>query len=435
MLFRRSRPASGLVLIWVTSVLPVALWLMARPVDERVATWHTALGSVSKALGLVGLTLMAWAVVLAARLRLLEHFFGGLDRAYRHHHVVGGVAFILLLLHPTLLAARYASVSMERAARLWVPDIEDGPLLYGQVALYLMIPSLLATLFGHLRHTAFVRTQQVLGVLLIPAALHVLLIRGDSRSFWPLRSYLILVTGMAFLAYIYHPILTRFLTSRHRYVVKQVHALAPDVTELIVAPQSRLLAFIPGQYAFLTVHAEALGEEAHPFSLASSPREADIRFVIKHLGDWTTELARVPAGTRATIEGPYGTFSHRHGRSHRQIWVAGGIGIAPFLSMARSLDEPPRYSVDLWYGVRDDDDPFLPELVELARTRQNLRVFPVREDPDGLITAEMLDARSGLDGKEILLCGPQAMMDSLREQLMKRGVAESEIHYEDFSFR
>lgn len=409
-------------------------WLAARPFEDRVATWSTGIGSLSKALGFVGIALMAWAVILAARLRLLEHLFGGLDRAYRHHHLIGGVAFILVLLHPTLMALRYASVSMTRASHLWLPTIQDWPLLWGQVALYLMTLALLATFFGRLRHVAFVRMQQLLGILLVPAFLHVATIRGDTRDFWPLRAYLLLLVGGAAAAYVYHPVLTRLLTSRRRYRVESVRALSSDVTELILVPAGRLMAFIPGQFAFITLHAVPPGDEAHPFSIASAPRASRLRFVVKHLGDWTSALPAVTSGTIATIEGPYGEFSHRFGRSTRQIWIAGGIGIAPFLSMATSLDDTPRYTIDLWYGHRGSD-PFLDELRSYQAGIRGLRVFTVDEEQDGFITGAMLEARSGVAGTDVFICGPHQMMQSLREQLAELGVAEDRVHYEDFSFQ
>ncbi len=422
-------------LVWVSSLLPLALWLAARPLDERVATWQGLVGTVSKALGLISLALLAWAVILAARLRIFERLFDGLDRAYRYHHVVGGTAFVLALLHPTLLAARYASVSMDRAARLWVPTVTDWPLTLGQVAVYVMIPALVVTLFVQLRHAAFIWTQRLLGILLIPAAAHVLTIRGDSRDFLPLRLYLFVLLATAVSAYVYHPLLSGVLARRHRYRVTSVRQFDEEITELVLSPVGRLITFAPGQFAFLRLLDAPVGAEPHPFSIASSPAEANIRFLIKRLGDYTGRLGEVQADGEATLEGPYGTFSYRHWANANQIWIAGGIGIAPFIGMARSLDAASRYHVDLWYGFADEDDALLAEVTELGSRRSDLRVVPVCEATDGLISADLIDRRSGLAGKEILLCGPHEMMEALRTQLIDRGVPAARMHYEDFAFR
>ncbi len=140
-------------------------------------------------------------------------------------------------------------------------------------------------------------------------------------------------------------------------------------------------------------------------------------------------------GAGATLEGPYGTFSYRHWANANQIWVAGGIGIAPFLGMARSLDAANRYRVDLWYGFADEDDSLLAETIELGSRTRGLRVMPVCEATDGLINADLIDSRSGLAGKEILLCGPRDMMEALGTQFIDRGVPAARIHYEDFAFQ
>jgi predicted ferric reductase len=425
----------GHALVWITSAIPLALWLAARPLEERVATWQTTVGSASKALGLLGLTLLAWAVILAARLRPLERAFDGLDRAYRQHHLVGGAAFVLILLHPTLLAARYASVSLDRAAGLWLPTAEDWPLTLGQLAVYPMVPALVATIFVRVRHRTFVWSQRLLGILLIPAAAHVLLIRGDARDFLPLRAYLLALVAVAVLAFVHHPLLSSTLARRHRFRLRRIRLLGDDVTELVLAPVGRSMHFVPGQFVFLRLADEHLGGEPHPFSIASAPTESDVRLVVKRLGDFTSRLPEAHEGSDATLEGPYGTFSYRHWPTERQLWIAGGIGLAPFLGMARSLAGGPGHRVDLWYGHARTDDPFLAELQELERAVPGLRVFAVCEADDGFIDAKRIEQASGLEDREILLCGPHAMMEALRGQFLERGVRASRIHYEDFAFR
>lgn len=425
----------GPAVVWGTALLTPVLWFLARPLDERFATWQGGLGTLSKALGLLALALLAWAVILAARLRVVERLFDGLDRAYRYHHLVGGSAFVLALLHPTLLAARYAATSMERAAGLWVPTAGNWPLTLGQVAVYLAIPAMVATIYVPMRHIAFVWTQRLLGMLVVPAAAHVLLIRGDSRDFLPVRVYLLALLGAAFAAYLYHPVLSSLRAGRHSYLVESVRLLGSEVTELVLRPLGGIIHFLPGQFLFLRLADSALGGESHPFSIASAPGEGNVRLLVKKLGDYTAHLDEVQPGTVATLEGPYGTFSYRHWPNRRQIWIAGGIGIAPFLSMARNLGATPGYSVDLWYGHETPDDPLLAEVVSLGPRVRGLRVLPVCEETDARIDARRLATVSRIEDCEILICGPHEMMESLRTQFEELGVPAERVHYEDFAFR
>jgi predicted ferric reductase len=130
------------------------------------------------------------------------------------------------------------------------------------------------------------------------------------------------------------------------------------------------------------------------------------------------------------VEGPYGSFTHRSLPRRRQIWIAGGIGVTPFLSMARSLrgDEP--VDVDLYYCVEHAEEAhFLDEL----RTRGPVAL--VARDEQGFLTADRIAAEHpDLSEAEVLVCGPPAMIESLRTQLAAAGLPRERFHAEEFGF-
>lgn len=136
------------------------------------------------------------------------------------------------------------------------------------------------------------------------------------------------------------------------------------------------------------------------------------------------------------MEGPYGSFAHRGLPGRKQLWLAGGIGVTQFLSMARSLRYANEPAVDFYYCVEHPEDAhFLDELHAVAARRPDFRVFLVPRDEAGFLTAERLSHDSGdLTAREILICGPPPMIDSLRSQLLARGVPGDRIHAEEFGF-
>lgn len=164
--------------------------------------------------------------------------------------------------------------------------------------------------------------------------------------------------------------------------------------------------------------------------------DSRLRFTIKHLGDYTARIEDVALGAEAIIERPYGRFSHRYARGRRQAWIAGGIGIAPFLSMAAALDADTGYDVTLFYGYADDGPPaILEELADVEARNPNLDLVLMDQHCDGILDVAALRARLGtLDGIEFLLCGPPPMLHSIRQQLDDAGVPSSRIHFEEFDF-
>jgi predicted ferric reductase len=124
-----------------------------------------------------------------------------------------------------------------------------------------------------------------------------------------------------------------------------------DLIEITLAPTGPApLPVAGGQFAYLRVG----DAHEHPFSVAGVDADGSVRLTIRALGRDTGRLyAEVREGVPATLRGPYGMFDHTLGGA-RQIWVAGGIGIAPFLGwLAGSGDQPAR--VDLFYCTPSRD--------------------------------------------------------------------------------
>jgi predicted ferric reductase len=159
-----------------------------------------------------------------------------------------------------------------------------------------------------------------------------------------------------------------------------------------------------------------------------------VRLVVKALGDHTARLLDLQPGGIALLEGAYGGCSYLCVANRRQIWIGGGIGVTPFLSMARSLGGAP-YDIDFYYCTeRAEDAFFLDELFALSDHNPRFRVIPIRRISLGHITVEDMQAASGdLARHDILLCGPSVMIHSLRAQLQARGVPSRQIHFEDFT--
>jgi predicted ferric reductase len=449
----------GALAVIVLCLVPVALWAGAVPFEVRFATLQTSLTAVGAAFGVAGVTSFALNLVLGARLKPFDGFFGGLDNLYRIHRMNGRAAFLLLLVHGALIVSAQATVSLGNAFTFLLPT-SSWTVTLGLIALLGMAVSIGFTLYGHLGHEAFVYVQRTFGVIFLVGSLHVFLTPGTKAVSPALRYYLLAVIGLGIAGFVYRSVLGESLVPRHDYTIAAVNHLGPGVMEIAMSPVDEPLNFIPGQFVFVTFRSDtlkrhlrpfsifsegqfgvlimkpgAVAHQYHPFSITSPPDGRTLSVVVKAVGDYTHAMEVLERGAGARVEGPFGAFSHLKVDNPRQIWVAGGIGITPFLSMARSL-EPSEREIDFYYAMEDGHQGYyLDEFYAIADRVPRFRVIPIRRDRLGFVTADDIAGVSrNLEAKDILICGPPPMVQALTAQLGAAGVPRERIHYELFGF-
>lgn len=413
---------SGL-LVWI--VTPVVAWAGIEPIGDRFTGSTTTLRSLAMIAGLLGYGAWSGNIVLGARIAPIERAWSGLDHLYRAHRRTGEATVFLLVLHGALMLASIESLDYL--------NVRTGAIFLGPVVLALLVFLVLVSVYGRLHRDPFVWIQRALGGLFLVGLFHVFGVVGDTSRSRTFAITLGLMAAGAATAWIYRSVLGRRVAPRHHYTVAAMRPVSDRVTEVVLDPVDHPLDFSPGQFAFLSLGAPAHDTRPHPFSLTSRPGDPQLTFVVKGLGDHTRELATIPAGTSARVEGPYGSLCHVRMPSKRQVWIGGGIGITPFISMARAVSRgTDGYDVDLYYCVAHAGETYFHD--ELA---DHVDVITVQEDRDGFLTAAKIAERSGpLTGDvDYLLCGPPGMMHALRSQLEAAGVPASRIHAEDFTFR
>lgn len=446
----------GWPLILGLSFVPLIIWAIwpysfdqrfLRGGELQYAMTMTAIGQM---LGLVGMAMFALNLVLSARLKWLESIFGGMNKIYIVHHTLGGLAFILLLLHPLFLVARYLQAegqAIKNALTLyvWNPTCvanfslfsPDCSTMYAVVGLSLMILFLVITFFVKLPYPTWKLTHKFLGLAFFFASLHVLTIASDVTTVTYLKYYMFFLVAAGFLGVLYRTVLGFIIVPRVEYVIDEVRSVSESVSEIVMHAKNekQCIRYTPGQFIFVGFpDVSGLGE-VHPFSLSSQPEGVCISIGVKALGDYTKRLRELHHGMRAIVEGPFGRTSYVYYPRKSQIWIAGGIGITPFLGMARSLKSDDGYKVDLYYSVVDRNEAaFLGELEQIAAQNSNLRLISWFSKEKSFLTAEAIIKESvGVLGKEIFLCGPPTMMKALKAQFGKWKVPVANIHSEEFS--
>lgn len=417
------------------ATVPAIFWATMAPLAGRFGNWQAALTSAGQLLALVGITLFAVSLILSGRFKFLEKYFRGLNRIYVNHHTIGGIAFILLMVHPLVLATRFVPTST-RFAAMFLIGAGNIILLFGVIALGIMTLLLILTFYFRPKYHIWKWTHRFLGLAFVFAAAHVSFITSDVSRNLGLKIYILSLAAAALLTRLYRIIWRHSFVDKYIYTVGSVRAVGPTAVEIELAPAGKKMPYQSGQFAFFSFRDPKVGREEHPFSLASPPSGENIKIVAKVLGDFTARLKDLTPGTEVLVEGAYGDFNFRNFPAKKQVWIAGGIGITPFLGMARDLEGGAGYEITLYYCAKTDDEMmYFDELKEISVKSNNFKVIGFCQSREGFISAEAIKNTSGdFSGKDFLLCGPPGMMTALRKQFVSLGVKSKNIHSEEFEF-
>ncbi len=412
-------------------LIPIGLWFSSQP----LTIWSTtpgALRSIGHLCGLVGATLFSYNFILAARISWVEEILNGLPKVYTLHHLFGGLAFILLLVHPVFLGLQYLSYSVSTAASFYITIVHDLPKLLGLLAWATLVGLLIITFFIQIAYHHWKATHQWLGLALVLASLHVYLIPGHLDSAPWLRGYMVTLMAAGLAAFAYRVLGGRWLVRRYVYRVDSVKVHNQLATKVRLRPARRPISYKAGQFFFMRVHTQnGITKEAHPFSFTSSPTQSPISFAAKIAGDYTSTLSQLRPGMVVDIEGPYGRFLQVQANTS-QVWVAGGIGITPFMSRARELSPSFNGKIHLYYVVRNKRQAlFAQELAVIARAIPRFKLSIWSSRTRGQFTVKNI-TEVGQPDVRYFICGPNGMMTDLHYQLRLKNTPKWRIHTEEF---
>jgi predicted ferric reductase len=434
------------VVIGVLVLAQVALWLSSRPSGEDAGSY------VGQLAGVEAVLMLAMAIVLVSTLPWVDVYFDGIDKAAIWHRRLAITGIVLVLPHILMAHGRgrtpawagpagvVATVGLVTLA-VWAilprwRSIVPGPGRRVIAAIHEWPPMrLVSRLLAD--YEIWRGVHRTTGVFLAIAFAHGL---ADGTPFPDapvLRWTYVATSGIGLAFYAYRELLARRGHGLRDYQVSEVHSVGDGLTEIVLHPLGRPFAFTPGQFAMLHLETKD-GWHRHPFTLASSSADPDVRVTVKALGDYTTHLQDgVRPGMPAVLSGPHGAFTHAKGTAGHQIWVAGGVGVTPFLSWLRSLDHhKPPGRVDFFYSV-GDDAPYEDEIREITQRHPEVRLRLVRSRADGRLTVAQALATSEADPEElsVFMCGPEAMVTGLQQGFREAGVPQRRIFREYFDWR
>jgi predicted ferric reductase len=425
------------------------LWLWADSAwlgSSNYFIWRSAFTNWT---GVLGMAVMSVGMILAVRPTRVEPRLGGLDKMYRLHKWLGISGLVLSIIHWALAKSPKYLIGwgwIERPGprvRGPLPPGLEGVFLsqrglaetLGEYAFYALCILLLLALIKHFPYKHFFKTHRWMAVVYLVLVVHAVVLM--KFSFWshgvgPLSAVLMALGSAAAVVSLLRRV------GIHRRAVGVIEALEhhaeSGVLRVDVRLQDRWDGHDAGQFAFVTFdHAEG----QHPFTISSAwHNDGHMFFLIKEGGDYTNTLpAKLKVGAMCTVEGPYGRFVF-NSDVPRQIWVAGGIGITPFIARMQALakqgnDKP----VDLFWSVRVLEDEAL-RRVQVDADKARVRLHVIRDGQNDPLTAQRITTLvpSWAQG-DVWFCGPAGFGMALREGFGSLGLGAEHFHQELFQMR
>lgn len=412
---------TGIAVVFIALLIPL-FWFV--PLAAR----HDPAAIASEYLGAAALIAMAFSQLLATRIPALQTVFGGQDRIYVLHKWLGIGAVVAVLLHESI-DAEVSGLGGESA----LSEIAET---LGEIGYYGLLALLAVTLLTLIPYHWWRWTHKLMGLVFSLAALHFAFIEKPFATLDPAGLYILAfcVIGVASYLLTLIPYNHRYMRNRYR-----VTAVEPqgDALAVTLAPRGRGLRHRPGQFAFVQFDVPGC-RETHPYTISTAPDPSGIlRFTIAPLGDHTGQLPEfLSSGAEAVVSGPLGRFTRKSGAA-KEIWIAGGIGVTPFLAWAQSLpaDHAP---VHFFYSARSRGGaPHLRELEAIAQQDSDFHLHFVDSSAARRLTPHSIfhALDDDLIGAQTYFCGPLPMRNAFRSGLCRLGLRASSFHFEEFEIR
>lgn len=437
--------------LWILAYIVAAAIPSIFYIIKAININSDMLALLSGILGITAYYMLSFQFFLASRPKFIDKYFS-LDRLYRFHMFIAVIALIIAYIHD-LLKEIYFEDSLQTAIGNAALIIFVAITIFS--ILLMVNKSFFKIKFIHLlrrflnntlklKYEKKVLIHNITFLALIVLFVHVLM--SNSVKFnLPLKIIIIAYFIIPVALYLNHKIIKVHFNKNKKYVISDIFNEAKNIITIKLTPlNEKVFDYLPGQFLYLRIYNPNIPKDEHPFTISSSPDQKEyLAVTIKQLGDFTNSLSKAKVGDKAYIDGAFGSFSYLKKPSGKKIcFIAGGIGITPFLSMLKHMfiEDVNREIILLW-GVREESEIICKDDLEgYSSLLKNFKFIPVVSNDEnykgekGFIDSEKLEKYvKSIFQYDFYLCGPPIMMEAQLNNLRKLGVKKENIHFERFS--
>jgi predicted ferric reductase len=391
--------------------------------------WPT-LEAMSLASGVVALAMMAASALLGGRFKLIETLFGGLDRVYLAHKWLAVWALAFASFH---FAFKAGMQTWDTASIVTLPPFYTR--LVRQLSLLALGLILLLALNRRIPYHRWRWWHKLSGPLFLIVVLHWLSFKSPIELASPAGAWLAVLSALGIAAAAYKLLLYRFVSSHAEYRVAKAVRDGSGL-HLQLEPLDKPISFKAGQFGFVSLKEDGL-REPHPFTIASA-NDGHMHFVIRDLGDYTHRLLKMTKeGMHADAYAPFGRFE-RSASGRREIWIAGGVGISPFIAWLTDESAMRTPAATLFYFFTPGREFPTAERIRQLAVPSATQVVPVSGGPSDaafMQRFEQIVNEAGTTSVEVSFCGPKGLLEQVRATMTRLGVPDANLRFEYFEFR
>ena len=418
--------------------------------------YHTPLHMLATGFAIAAYVWLTYEFILTSRPKFLDQNFG-MDKIIDFHAAMSVVALLLGTIHAIIIINIRANLT----------QIGTGLI---HILLYAIIMVLGLTFLSNtvlLRFKPFQRLSNGTTKLLtiryhVAKAIHNITMIATIVLYF----HLLVATATTYsvllqIIYTIHFVIGVVFWMNHKFIrTRRIRKNPYKITEVIqdttliwslkITPENgEIFKYQPGQYIYLTIFGKYVSKEPHPFTIASSPTQKQLILTIKESGDYTSNIGTVEIGDKAYIDGPYGIFKPLESEAEEIVFIAGGVGITPFLSALRFIrdnNDNESRNITLIWGIRIQEEMILEsEFEEFKKKIPNFTMIHVLSEDDdwagecGFVDRDRLDRYAACEDpdeakqkKDYYICGPKEMSDKVIPTLRLMGVSKKYIHLERF---
>lgn len=410
--------------------------------DGDTATRLLILGRLA---GLLATITALNQLMLIGRIKWIESVYG-LDKLSRVHRWNGSAALLLIVIHVLLVTKSYSLLNrIDYFSQSWsfLADYEDLAYAFIAVVILSITVGLSVTIVRrNLKYEWWYYVHIFNYATFALFALHQFEYGMGSKNEW-FRIFWLALYGFVGLHILYFRFLRPLLNYwRFGFTVKRVVSENGIATSIYITGRNiERFKRRSGQFMIFRFLQKGFWWQKHPFSLSWSAAHPEIRLTAKKLGDFTTLLPDIKPGTKVLIDGPHGVFTADKIKRNKVLFIAGGIGITPLRSLAEELAG--KVDLTLVYSAKSPAEAvLLDELKNIGRSAvgQPFRLIEIYSEQSvaGLESGrlnqdKLVQLVPDLTSRDVFLCGPPAMMDSLKTALTNLGLPKQQLHWEKFA--